>query len=87
MKVVTRVKRKVARTATKRATKKVVTRRVPTRVVVVDKKGKIVRGTIVIDIDKDGKPDKVTFYRRRRSMYAANVSLSSQKKKRGRKKK
>ncbi len=57
-------------------------------ILVVDKKGKIVRGQIITDIDKDRKPDKVTFWKRKRaSGYAANVSLSSAKKRKARKKK
>jgi len=57
-------------------------------IVVVDKKGRIVRGQLITDIDKDRKPDRVTFWRRKKaSGYAANVSLSSAKKRRKRKKK
>jgi len=57
-------------------------------IVVVDSKGRIVRGQIVTDIDKDRKPDRVTFWKRKKaSGYAANVSLSSMKKRKRRKKK
>ena len=57
-------------------------------VVVVDKKGRIVRGQIITDIDKDRKPDRVSFWKRKKaSGYAANVSLSSMKKRRAKKRK
>lgn len=56
--------------------------------IVIDKKGRIVRGHIIADIDRDKKPDSVTFWKRKTAPgYAANVSLSSQKKRRARKKK
>ncbi len=58
------------------------------KVVVVTRGNKIVRGEIVTDVDKDKKPDRVTFWRRKHGRgYAANVSLSSQRKRKAKKKK
>ena len=53
-----------------------------------EKTGKITGGIIEMDIDKDRKPDRVSFWRRKKaSGYAANVSLSSMKKRKAKKKK
>jgi len=58
------------------------------RVILVVRGKKIVRGQLITDIDKDRKPDRVTFWRRERgSGYVANVSLSSMKKRKAKKKK
>jgi len=58
------------------------------RVLLVVKGNKIVRGQIITDIDKDRKPDRVTFWKRKKaSGYAANVSLSSMRKRKAKKKK
>ena len=57
------------------------------RVVLVTSGNKIIRGEVITDIDKDKKPDRVTFWRRKHGRgYAANVSLSSQKKRKAKKK-
>ena len=57
------------------------------RVVLVVRGNKVVRGEIVTDIDKDKKPDRITFWKRKKaSGYAANVSLSSARKRKAKKK-
>ena len=63
-------------------------KRASRRYVVTSKRGRVIRGEAVVDLDKDGLPDRITFYRRKAgSGYAANVYLARRKKSARKKKK
>ena len=61
-------------------------RRAARRYVVVGRRGRVMRGIVRVDVDKDGHIDRITWYRRRRHSGAvANVSFGGKRRKRRKK--